>query len=103
MAEAGERARKGGGARGRSGTQLPKSAPVHSGPKVGSKAWHAAKREALTRQRAAVGAKMEASRERHYPVVRHGGFTCQNCRSHDWHAHPVMTKEGAHHPTLVMQ
>ena len=103
MAEAVEKARKGGGARGRTGTALPKSAPVHSGPKVGSKAWHAAKREAFTRQRAAAAASAGAARDRHYPAVRHGGFTCQNCRHNDWHPHPVMTKEGVHHPTMVMQ
>lgn len=98
-----EKARRGGGTRGMTGTKLPVSAPAVTPPEVGSKAWHAGKRSALQQQRAAATSTAAASKARHYPALRHGGFTCQNCRHNDWHAHPVMTKEGAHHPTLVMQ
>lgn len=96
-------ARRGGGARGTTGPKLPASAPRHTAPKPGSKAWHAAKRSALEQQRKAATATAAAARGRHFPPLRHGGFKCASCGHHDWHAHPVMTKEGAHHPTLVMQ
>lgn len=96
-------ARKGGGARGRAGAPVPRKAPIHTSPKVGSEAWHSAKREAFAHQAAQARAGHADRKAKLHPPEHHGGFKCTNCGWGGWHLHKVSSQGGGHHPTLAFQ
>lgn len=96
-------ARKGGGARGRAGAPVPRKAPIHTSPKVGSPEWHEGKHAAFAAQASRARASHAERKARLHPPEHSGGFKCTNCGWGGWHLHKVATAEGKHHATLAFK
>lgn len=111
-----EKARHGGGARGKVGSQLPAKAPRHADTGMGhaagliatpagkrDKAWHAQARQTLRSRATAVRTAATKAGHAALPPVHHGGFSCASCGHQSFHVHKVASPSGGTHGQIAMR